>query len=454
MRVTDMTVGRPGRLIVGFALPMMAGNICQQLYTIVDGAFVGRIAGVDALDAIGAADWLCWLFMGVIVGYTQGFSVLISQRFGAQDLKGLRRAVGMSVTLTALIALFLSAATQLLVEPALRIMQTPAGTIYDQAAVYLRILFAGLPIYAAYNVQAGILRAVGDSKTPLTAMLLASLTNISLDALFVVHFRWGVRGAAGATLIAQAAAAGYCFLRLRRVSVVHLERRDLSWHGPTAKRLVALGSPTAAQNLVIGFGGMAVQRVINECGREFIAGFTATNKLYGLMEMAGTSYGAAVAAYTGQNYGARRPRRIQSGIRVSAWLSVVTSMMIAAALFLLGRHVLSIFVDPAEEKKELVLDVAETYLRFMLAALFVLYLLYVYRSALQGMGDTLTPMLSGMAELVMRVGTALILPQFMGRDGIYFAEPAAWLAAELLLMLTYFKTIRRITGAQTVTEES
>lgn len=454
MRITDMTSGKPGRLIMGFALPMMAGNICQQLYTIVDGAFVGRFAGVDALDAVGAADWLNWLFMGVIVGYTQGFSILISQRFGARDQAGLRRAVGVSVTLTAVITLFLALLTQILVTPALTLLQTPPGIIYDQAVIYLRILFAGLPVFAAYNVQAGILRAVGDSKTPLTAMLVASLVNISLDALFVIAFRWGVAGAAAATLIAQSTSALYCFRMIRRVPILHLEQKDLRWDGPTVRRLIRLGTPTAGQNLVIGFGGMAVQRVVNGFGREFIAGFTATNKLYGLMEMAGTSYGAAIAAYTGQNYGAGKPRRIRDGIRASVLMSAATSLLIAAALFFLGRMVLSLFVDPAEPMKEQVLDIGQTYLRFMLAALVVLYLLYVYRSALQGMGDTMTPMLSGVVELAMRVGAVMLLPLWLGQDGIYFAEPAAWLGAEVLLMVTYYRKINRLSGNTTQTEEA
>ena len=452
MRVTDMTAGKPGRLIMGFALPMMAGNICQQLYTIVDGAFVGRFAGVDALDAVGASDWLIWLFMGVLLGYTQGFSILISQRFGARDGAGLRQAVGVSITLTAVIALSLAALTQILVAPVLTVLHTPPGVIYSQAVTYLRILFAGLPIFAAYNVQAGILRAVGDSKTPLTSMLIASLTNICLDALFVIVFRWGVAGAAAATLIAQSVSALYCLRMIRRVPLLRLNKKDLRWDPPIVRRLIRLGSPTAAQNLVIGFGGMAVQRVINGFGREFIAGFTATNKIYGLMEMAAISYGAAISAYTGQNFGAEQPRRIRDGIRASIFMSVVTSVLISAVLFLFGRPVLSLFVDPTEEKKELVLNVGQTYLRFMLAALAVLYLLYVYRSALQGMGDTVTPMLSGVVELSMRVGAVMLLPLWLGQDGIYYAEPAAWLGAEVLLMITYYRRIKRLSGKTIQTE--
>ena len=444
MRATDMTRGKPARLIMAFALPMMAGNICQQLYTIVDAAFVGRFAGIDALAAVGAADWLCWLFLGVVMGYTQGFSVLISQRFGAQDEKGLRRAAAMSALLTGLISAAVIVLSQSLTVPVLRAMHTP-DDIFPQAALYLRIIMCGVPIYAAYNAMAAMLRAVGDSKTPLFAMLIASLVNIALDGLFVIAFRWSVAGAAAATLIAQGSAALYCLAHVRGMPALRFGRGDLKWDRKLNRRLVFLGTPTAAQNVIIGLGGMVVQRVINGYGSVFIAGFTATNKLYGIMEMAAISYGAAIAAYVGQNFGAGQKERLKNGVRAGVWMALVTSCAIALGLFLAGRSVLSLFVDPVAAQREEVLSVALRYLHFMLAALFALYLLYVYRSALQGMGDTVTPMLSGGAEMVMRIGAALLLPMFLGQDGIFFAEPAAWAGAEALLMCTYYRKIRRLT---------
>ena len=443
MRATDMTKGRPARLIMAFALPMMAGNVCQQLYTIVDGAFVGRFAGIDALAAVGAADWLCWLFLGVLMGYTQGFSVLISQRFGAQDEAGLRRAAAQAAALTALISLGVIVLSQTLMAAILRALGTPED-IFPQAVLYLRIIMGGVPIYAAYNAQAAMLRAVGDSKSPLFAMLIASGVNIALDGLFVIVFRWGVAGAAAATLTAQASACLYCLFVMRRLPMLRFERGDLKWDGALARRLINLGSPAAAQNVIIGLGGMVVQRVINSYGSVFIAGFTATNKLYGIMEMAAVSYGAAIAAYAGQNYGAGKKDRLRSGVRSGVIMALITSCAIAAVLFLAGRPVLSLFVDPQAAQREEVLAVALRYLHFMLAGLFILYLLYVYRSALQGMGDTLTPMLSGGMEMVMRLSVALLLPMRLGQDGIFFAEPAAWLGAEVLLMLTYYRKIRSL----------
>ena len=443
MRATDMTTGKPARLIMAFALPMMAGNVCQQLYTIVDAAFVGRFAGIDALAAVGAADWLCWMFLGVVMGFTQGFSVQISQRFGARDGAGVRRAAALSVMLTALISLGVILLSQSLMLPVLRALHTP-DDILSQAVLYLRIIMCGVPIYAAYNVQAAMLRAVGDSKSPLIAMLIASGVNIALDGLFVIALRWGVAGAAAATLIAQGSAALYCLKQVRGMPALRFGRGDMKWDGALARRLISLGLPTAAQNVIIGLGGMVVQRVINGYGSIFIAGFTATNKLYGIMEMAAVSYGGAIAAYAGQNYGAGRKDRLKNGVKSGVIMALVTSCGIALALFCLGRPVLSLFVDPEAAQREEVLAVALRYLHFMLAGLFILYLLYVYRSALQGMGDTVTPMLSGGAEMVMRIGVALLMPLVLGQDGIFFAEPAAWLGAEVLLMATYYRKIRRL----------
>lgn len=443
MRERDMTAGSPARLILLFALPMMAGNICQQLYTIVDAAFVGRAAGFQALAAVGSADWLNWLVMGVIWGYTQGFSILISQRYGAGEGDGVRRAVGQAVMLTAVISVLLLVFSESLTVPVLRLLKTPED-ILPMAILYLRILFAGLPIMGAYNVQAGILRAVGDAKTPLMAMAVASAVNIALDALFVAVFRWGVAGAAAATLIAQAVSSVYCFRVIRKMDTVRVARADLRPDRGTAGALIRLGTPTALQNVVIGAGGTAIQRVLNGYGSVFIAGFTATNKLYGIMEMAAVSYGGALSAYAGQNYGAKKYRRIRRGVRSGVIMAVVTAAVIAVILYFAGRPVLSLFVSREEAQVQEVLDVAKGYLDAMLVGLPILYLLYVYRSSLQGMGDTVTPMLSGFMELLMRISAVLILPVYFGRTGVYFAELAAWTGAEILLMFTYYHKIGRL----------
>ncbi len=444
MRTKDMTVGSPARMILAFALPMVAGNLCQQLYTIVDAFFVGQFAGLNALAAVGAADWLSWLVFGIAWGYTQGFSVLISQRFGAGDKQGLKMAVGNSVTLTAFICVSIAILSLLLARPMLGLLDTPEE-IRPDALSYLYVLFAALPILGAYNVQAGILRAVGDAKTPLYAMLIASITNIALDALFVIWFRWGVLGAAVATVIGQGVSAVYCYTVLCKIPDVRLTVKELKLERQTVRELVRLGTPTAMQNVVIGVGGTAVQRVVNRYGTVFVAGFTATNKLYGLMEMAAVSLGGALSAFVGQNYGAKKYHRIRKGVREGVLMSGSISVVIAGLLFIFGRSVLSLFVSaPDAATVQACLDVAQNYLNAMLVGLFVLYMLYAYRSALQGMGDAITPMVSGVVELAMRVCAVMFLPLALGEWGVYFAELCAWFGAAVLLIVAYYVRVNKL----------
>ncbi|MGI6200011.1 MAG: MATE family efflux transporter [Christensenellales bacterium] len=440
-RIKDMTQGKPARLILSFALPLMLGNICQQFYTLVDTAVVGQFVGVEALASLGAADWLNWLVLGVMTGFTQGCGILMAQRFGAGDHQGLRRSVAMSVGLSAVIAVAMTLLSQLACLPVLRLLNTPEN-ILGNAILYLRIMFGGIAVVTLYNLLAAILRALGDSRTPLYAMLVASVVNIVLDLIFVVPFKWGVAGAAAATVIAQACASLFCLRAVLRIRILKMQREDFAPDRALAGRLVRLGAPLAFQNAIISVGGLVVQYVINGFGFIMVAGFTATNKLYGILELAAISYGYAVATFVGQNLGAGKIDRIRHGMRSGLVMALATSAVIGAAMLLVGRGVLSIFVSGEPDVVGQVLDVAYHYLSLMSVMLPVLYLLHLYRSALQGMGDTVMPMLSGIAELVMRIAAALALPLLMGAEGIYYAEVLAWLGAAVLLAAAYYRRMR------------
>ena len=441
--IRDMTTGKPAGLLLSFALPLMAGNICQQLYTMVDTMVVGQVLGVEALASLGAADWLNWLVLGIIMGFTQGFSILISQRFGAEDQDGLRKVTAMSTLLSAVIAVVVTVSSLLLAEPVLRLLNTPDNVLPGSLS-YLRIIFSGSVIVTAYNMMASILRAMGDSRTPLYAMLVASVVNIGLDLLFVMGFHWGIPGAAAATVIAQVCSCLFCLAVLRRMSVLRMTKTD--WHpdGCLCRRLFQLGLPMAFQNTVIAVGGLVIQFVINGFGFLFVAGFTATNKLYGLLELAATSFGFSMATYAGQNLGAKKYRRICDGMRSALKMAVATSVVISAAMIAFGKPVLLLFISGEPGEVAQVLDIAYTYLFIMCCLLSVLYLLHLYRSALQGMGDTVIPMVSGIAELTMRIGCALLLPIWLGQYGIYFAEIAAWAGAVVILVTFYYIRIHHL----------
>lgn len=443
-RIQNMTQGSPARLIFAFAIPLMLGNVFQQMYTVVDTAIVGQALGVNALAALGAADWPNWLVLGVIQGFAQGFSIYMAQRFGANDHEGLNRSIGATVTIAAAISVALLILSQVTVKPALRAMNTPEE-VMGGALIYLRIMFAGIPIIMAYNVLASILRALGDSKTPLYAMIIASVLNIALDLVFVMLFRWGIAGAVVATVIAQLFAGLHCLRAVLRIRIIRLKKEYFLPGTAMAKRLLGLGLPVAAQNMIIAVGGMVVQSVVNRYGVLVVAGFTATNKLYGILEIAATSFGYAVTTYVGQNLGGGLLDRIKKGMHSATWIALLTSVVITVCVLIFGRYGIGLFISGTPEEVEISTQVAVHYLNIMSICLSVLYMLHIYRSALMGLGDTVMPMVSGIIEFLMRIGVALILPNIMGQEGIFYAEVAAWFGAAVLLVVTYFVRMRGLT---------
>lgn len=441
-KIKDMTTGKPLSLIVSFALPLMVGNIFQQMYTVVDTMVVGKALGVDALAALGASDWLHWLVLGMIQGATQGFAILMARKFGARHYESLRQVVGNSVTLSVICAAVFLIISQLAAQPVLELLQTP-DAIIGWSVLYLRIMFSGIPIVMAYNLLACILRSLGDGQTPLNAMIVASIVNIILDLLFVLVFQWGIPGAAIATLISQLASAVFCLIRLRKIDFLILKREHFRTEPSMVVSLLNLGWPMALQNAIIAIGGMIIQLVVNGYGVTFIAGFTATNKLYGVLEMAATSYGYAMITYVGQNLGAHRLDRIRKGMGSATAVAVATSALIAGVMIVLGRSIVGLFISGSPEQVLEATDVGYRYLVIMSVCLPILYILHVTRSAVQGMGNTVLPMVSGIAEFIMRTGGVLLLPPILGQTGIFLAEVLAWLGADLILVPSYFITVRR-----------
>lgn len=441
-RIKNMTDGKPSALIFTFALPLMIGNVFQQLYTVVDTMVVGKALGVSALAALGSADWMNWLMLGVIQGITQGFGILMAQHFGANKYEDLRTTVGCSVSLSLLSSVVLLCAGQLIAHPVLELLQTPPQII-DNALLYLRIMYLGIPIVMTYNLMATILRSLGDGRTPLYAMIVAAIANIMLDLLFVLVLGLGISGAAVATLIAQLISSLFCLYHIRKIDILTLKAQDFSLQGNLPAKLLMLGFPMAFQNAIISIGGMIVQFVVNGFGVIFIAGFTATNKLYGVLEVAATSYGYAMVTYSGQNLGAGRVDRIRKGTRASVWISLITSALIAAVMLFGGKAILSCFISGTPEEFEQTLQIAYYYLAVMSICLPILYILHVTRSTIQGMGNTVLPMVSGIAEFVMRALTAILLPILIGSTGIFYAEIMAWTGADIILICSYFVVARR-----------
>lgn len=435
----NMTGGNPMKLLFFFSLPLMFGNVFQQLYTVVDTAIVGQGVGVKALAALGTVDWLNWLFLGIAQGFTGGFSVRIAQKFGQNDHRGMQKAAGQSALLSVFIAVACVVLGQLLLPVFLMLLQVPAD-LQPMGALYMRIMLAGFPAVMFFNYCSSLLRAVGNSKTPLYAMIAASVTNIVLDCVAVFVLHKGIAGAAVATVISQVLSGLICAWKVLKTPELHFGAKDWQPVAVLCKDLFLIGSPVAAKNIIIALGGMVVQSIVNGFTLSFIAGFTATNKLYGLLEIAATSYGYAVTTFVGQNYGAMALDRVKKGMRAATILAVGTSLVIAAVMLLFGRQITMIFIsreDPllAQEAG----NIAYWYLCAMSVSLPILYLLYVYQSGLQGMGNTVVPMISGLLEFCLRVSLSAVVAFTGFQYGIFGAEVSAWWGAAIFLTISYFR---------------
>lgn len=433
----NMTRGKPLRLMTAFALPLMFGNIFQQLYTVVDTAIVGRGVGMEALAALGSVDWLNWLILGITFGFTQGGSVRISQKFGEGDDEGLRLVMGQAALLCAVLTVVFGIAGQICLPVCLDLLRVPES-LRAMGSLYFRVMMGGLPLTMFYNYCSSALRAVGDSRTPLVAMIIASFVNIILDCLAVFVLGWGIAGAAAATLTAQCVAGSICFARMWRTPALRFGVHHLRPDRTVCAELLRISLPLTGKNTVVAVGGIAVQSVVNGFGTGFIAGYTATNKLYGLLEIAAGSYSAAVTTYVGQNYGARQHDRIRHGVKSAMVLSIVIAVVIGGAMILLGRPITQLFIsssDPVMMAEAV--NTAYQYLCCMSLSLPMLYLLYIVLSAMQGMGRTVSTMISGMVELLFRVGIALIVGPTGFGPGLFLAEVSAWWGAGVFMILDY-----------------
>lgn len=443
MKTGDLTEGNPLKLIVMFALPLILGNIFQQFYVVVDTIVVGKALHVQALAAMGTAGGLDWLFTGMILGLTQGFSVLMAQEFGARKMDSLKHVIAQSIILSAVFAVLFLTMGQSFLKGLLTILNTPAES-FDYALQYMRVMYSGIPIVMAFNLMSAILRALGDSKTPLYAMLMAAVTNIVLDIVFVLVLRWGIVGAAAASLTGQLVSCVYCFQVIRKHELMKLSRRHFRLDWALIGRLLGLGVPIAVMNAVSMVGGIIIQGVVNGYGVIYTAAYTANHRLYGVLEIAATSCGYALTTYMGQNLGAGKFDRLGKGMRATLLISVGISIVLMTVLICFRRAVVGMFISGTPQEVAETSDLASQYLLIMAGFLPVLYLLHIFRAALQGLGNSVLPMISGVSECIMRVGCAILIPMFMARTGMFFAEPLAWFAADIILIPSYFWKIGQL----------
>ena len=436
-----MTTGNPVKLILFFSIPLLIGNVFQQFYSMVDTIIVGRYVGVQALAAVGVTGSLSFLILGFTFGLTGGFSVIIAQRFGANDEDGLRKSVATSTILSIISTIIITLASMLSAKPVLSLMNTPDDIIND-ATIYIIIIYAGTCATVFYNMIAGILRSLGDSKTPLYFLILSSILNIILDLFFILNFNMGVRGAAYATVIAQGISGILCLIyALKKYPIIRLKKEDWIWDKNFALKHLNVGIPMALQFSITATGVMVLQTALNAFGSTVIAAYTAASKVEQIVTQPGISFGTTMATYCGQNLGAGKYDRIKEGVKKGSIITIMVSIIAAVVLFVFGKSLSTLFISSDQIEA---LNYSKQYLNTVAIFLPILGMLFIYRNSLQGIGDAFIPMMAGVAELVARVIVAFTLPAFIGYIGICLASPFAWIGATIPMAIKYRILIKRM----------
>ena len=437
----DMTEGSPMKLVIGFALPLLFGFLFQQLYSFVDTAIVGKFLGSNALAAVGSTGALNFLILGFCMGICSGFSIPISQAFGAKDMTEMRRYVTNSVWLAAIISIVVAIVTALLTRPMLTLTNTP-DEILDGAQAYIQPIFAAIPVLVLYNMAGGILRALGDSKTPVVYLVLASLINIALDLLFILEFGMGVMGAAVATIISQLISGiGCIFTIIRRFPMLKCDREDWRFRPVFARRLISIGVPMGLQYSITAIGSVVVQTAVNTLGTVAVAAVTAANKLSMFFCCMFDALATTMATFSGQNIGAKKVSRIHEGLRATSILGIVYCILAFVLIWLFGKSAIGLFVDAGDVS---VIDQAYQFL--MINAAFYIPLLFVniVRLSIQGMGYTRLAVFAGVMEMIARVLVGAFLVPIFGYVAACFASPVAWLFADAFLFPSYFKIMKKL----------
>ena len=443
----NMTEGEPARLIFFFALPLVAGNMMQQLYAFIDTLIVGRFLGVNALAAVGCTGSLMFLTLGFIMGFCTGVTIYTGQRFGAGDHAGVRQSAAACILLGVAVVLTLTAIVLPLTRTLLVQMETPPE-IMDGAYDFISIVFAGLVIFLLLYLQNCLIRALGDSKMPTILLAVTLGINIALEPVAILVLGWGIPGAAGATVFSQGIGALLFWIYIRR-RVPALHTRWADWKPDRAVLMAHLrmGLPMAFQSSVIAIGAIIVQVALNNLGALPVAAYAATQKIDAVAVMPMLSFGYAMAAYTAQNYGAQRYERIRIGVRACLKMSMAFAVGIGILLIVFGTFFLELFVGADAERASEVIAYGHTYLVVTGSTYTILALLLVYRNVLQGLGQSVVPTIAGVMELIMRAVAAIFLCSSLGFLGACMAYPLAWIGSAIPVTLAYFWTEKTLRSA-------
>ena len=432
--VNDMTTGNSARKIFFFSLPLLIGTVFQQVYNLADSAIVGKILGTNPFAAVGLTGSITFFVLGLVFGSCSGFAIPVAQDFGAKDAAGVKRCVANIVWIGIVFAILMTAITVPLTKQILVWMDVPdelMGYAYD----YLVWIFVGIGAQMMYNLLASIIRALGDSKTPLYFLIICSILNIGLDIFCIKSLNMGVKGAAIATGVAQLISGVACLVYMvKKFPMLRLSRADMKLHLPTVKRLIGIGLPMGLQFSITAIGSIILQKAVNNLGTDIIAGVSAASKVQTLVMSPMDAFGVSMATFAGQNYGARRLDRVRRATK-EVTLMLWAYSAIAFCIFFFGaNYIVLMFVDPSETK---IIDLVHQFVTINGLFYPVLSLIYVYRNTLQGVGFSKAAMLAGLFELIARTVMGLFVVPKLGYTAVCFAHPTAWIMADSILIPLY-----------------
>ena len=436
----NMTSGNPLKIILLFSIPILIGNLFQQLYNVVDTAVIGHILGDDALAAIGATTALYILVIDFCCGLTNGFAIVISQLFGAGEEERLRRAVSLSFVLTFGLSVVVTVAGIFGIDPLLHLLNTPED-VFGGASEYLHVILAGFVVTLFYNMLAALLRSVGNSRVPLYALILATLVNIVLDIWFVSGLDLGVAGAAYATVIAQGVSVVFCLVYIMKTSeLLRFRLSDVRFDRSLAGRLLGTGLSMSLMQGVVSIGSVTLQSAVNSFGAQIIAAHTTARKIDSMIMLPQFAVGAAAATFVGQNYGARRMDRVRKGLLHSLYICLGWDIVAIGIAYALGGPLVTALTGTADA---VIIQAAVQYIRINTPFFFPVGVFIVLRNCLQSMDTKVVPILGSVMELVTKiVGVALVAPAF-GYLGVCFLEPVIWVIGAVMVALDYLRVSRK-----------
>lgn len=437
----DLTEGKPLPLILGFSLPLLGGYVFQQFYNVVDTVIVGKFLGKECLAALGATGSVNFLIIGFCMGICSGFSIPIAQKYGAKDYKTMRQFVASSIYLGIFFSIVLTILTLLFCRPLLRLMLTPENII-GAASDYISIIFAGIPVVFLYNILAGILRSLGDSKTPLLFLIISSVLNIFLDLLFIIVFKLGVKGAALATVLSQGVSGILCLVYMyKKFDILRLNKDDRKIRTNHFVVLCGNGVPMGLQYSITAIGSVILQSSVNSLGSDVVAAVAAAQKINIFFCCPFDALGTTMATWGGQNLGARKLERLKSGLYACCFLGFIYSILGFIIMLLFGDTLGLLFVSSSEVQ---ILENIGLFLIIVSIFYFSLALVNIVRFLIQGMGFSSLAIMSGVLEMIARTVTALFFVTIFGYLGVCFASPFAWILADCFLIPAFIWCYKKL----------